>query len=169
MLKNKKYKTQDTPVSFVGEPEVAYMPLRKTHSPLRIANKGVLFTKYKVQAISASSRTGISAKLFYDISETYKIPAVRLESIINITAKTIKAKIDSNIPLSPVHAEHLLKLADLFEKGIELFGTVEEFNMWLQKPFWFSTSETPNDWLVTPGGIDDLKSDLIRMAFGDVV
>ena len=72
------------------------------------------------------------------------------------------------MPLSPVHGEHLLKLMALYKKGVELFRTVDEFNHWLNKPFWYS-NEKPLDWLITPGGVDAVMDELIKIAYGDTI
>ena len=56
----------------------------------------------------------------------------------------------------------------LFEKGEELFGTIEEFNYWLKKPFW-NSKEIPMDWIVTPGGVDLLLEEMERLAQGYTV
>jgi uncharacterized protein (DUF2384 family) len=67
-----------------------------------------------------------------------------------------------------LESEHLLKLIALFTKGEELFGKVDEFNYWLQKPFWDS-QEKPIDWLITPGGVDLISDELERLAHGYAV
>ncbi len=67
--------------------------------------------------------------------------------------------------LDPVQGEHLLKLINLFDKGVELFGSIDEFNYWLNKPFW-NALEKPMDWLITPGGVDLVALELDRIGYG---
>ena len=70
-----------------------------------------------------------------------------------------------NKKLEPVHAEHLLKLIKLYEKGEEIFGNIEEFNYWLRKPF-RNSIETPMSWIITSGGVDSLIEELDKLAHG---
>jgi uncharacterized protein (DUF2384 family) len=70
-----------------------------------------------------------------------------------------------NKKLEPVHAEHLLKLIKLYEKGEEIFGNIEEFNYWLRKPF-RNSIETPMSWIITSGGVDSLIEELDQLAQG---
>ena len=65
----------------------------------------------------------------------------------------------------PVQSEHLLKLIALYDKGDQVFGNIDEFNYWLNKPFWGS-SEKPLDWLITPGGVDLVILEMDRLAYG---
>lgn len=116
-------------------------------------------------SIVVSARKGLNTKVFYDFAAAIKMPEKNLASIINLSARTISNYKDSQKKLEPQYGEHLLKLISLFEKGETLFGNVDEFNYWLQKPFWNST-EKPADWLTTHGGLDFLNEELDKLAQG---
>lgn len=118
--------------------------------------------------ISINARTGIDPELFFAALKDFKLSNYQLEQLLHISSRTIQNKIEKKINLGPVHSEHLLKLMALYIKGVELFRTVDEFNHWLNKPFWFS-NEKPINWLVTPGGIDAVMDELVKMAYGDVI
>src|SRR5689334_11933723 len=89
-------------------------------------------------AIFVSARKGLRTKIFYDFAETIKMPEKNLASIINLSARTISNYKGKRKNLEPLYSEHLLKLIALFEKGEEFFGSIDEFNYWLKKPFWNS-------------------------------
>jgi putative toxin-antitoxin system antitoxin component (TIGR02293 family) len=116
-------------------------------------------------SIVLSARKGLQTKVFYDFAEAIKMPEKKLAAIMNLSAKTISNYKDSKKRLDPPYGEHLLKLIALFDKGEQLFGTVEEFNYWLQKPFWNAT-EAPLDFLGTSGGVDFLGEELEKLAQG---
>jgi uncharacterized protein (DUF2384 family) len=67
--------------------------------------------------------------------------------------------------LEPVYSEHLLKLIHLYERGEDIFGNIDEFNYWLNKPFW-NSREKPIDWMITPGGVDLLLTEIDKLAEG---
>ena len=65
----------------------------------------------------------------------------------------------------PLYSEHLLKIIALFNKGEEIFGTIDEFSYWLNKPFWGS-KQKPIDWIVTSGGVDLVMDEIDKLAHG---
>jgi putative toxin-antitoxin system antitoxin component (TIGR02293 family) len=116
-------------------------------------------------AIVVSARKGLQPKVFYDFAEAIKMSERNLAALINLSSRTISNYKESQKKLDPLYGEHLLKLIALFEKGEQIFGNVDEFNYWLQKPFW-NSSEKPSDWLGTGGGVDVLSEELDKLAQG---
>ncbi|MCE6990986.1 antitoxin Xre-like helix-turn-helix domain-containing protein [Dyadobacter sp. CY323] len=116
-------------------------------------------------AIATSARKGLNTKVFYDFADAIKMPEKNLASIINLSARTISNYKESKKALEAPYSEHLLKLIALFSKGETVFGNVDEFNYWLQKPLW-NSDEKPADWLNTYGGVDFLAEELDKLAQG---
>jgi putative toxin-antitoxin system antitoxin component (TIGR02293 family) len=115
-----------------------------------------------------SARKGIKPKLFYDFADTINMPEKRLALLINISSRTVHNYLEQQKPLDPVQSEHLLKLIALYKNGEDLFGNVAEFNDWLEKPFW-NSKEKPSGWLTTPGGVDLVRDELLRLSHGYTV
>lgn len=111
------------------------------------------------------AKEGLDTDVFYSFAESIKMPEKILASVINLSPRTISNYRDSNKSLEPNHSEHLLKLISLFEKGREYLGNIDQFNDWLEKPFW-NSEEKPSDFLNTSGGVDLLIDRLERMAQG---
>jgi putative toxin-antitoxin system antitoxin component (TIGR02293 family) len=111
------------------------------------------------------AKLGVDTKLFYAFAETIKMGNKSLGSILNLSSRTISNYQHNKQTLEPVQGEHLLKLVALYDKGIELFGSIDEFNYWLKKPFW-NSAEKPFDWLITPGGVDLVTLELDRLGYG---
>ncbi len=136
-----------------------------------IKNKNTIKSKFKEldfltrYGIFISARKGVKTKVFYDFAETIKMPEKNLAAIINLSARTISNYKERRKSLEPIYSEHLLKLIALFEKGEEIFGSIDEFNYWLRKPFWGS-EEKPIDWLVTSGGVDLVAEEIDQLAQG---
>lgn len=134
-------------------------------------NTGSLKNKFSTIDLASNSvivlyaRKGLGTKVFYDFAEAIKMPEKNLAAIINLSSRTISNYKDSQKKLEPLYGEHLLKLIVLFEKGEQIFGNIDEFNYWLQKPFW-NSSEKPMDWLNTSGGVDFLTEELEKLAQG---
>jgi uncharacterized protein (DUF2384 family) len=111
------------------------------------------------------ARKGVKAAVFYEFADAAKFSEKSLAGIINLSARTLSNYKEQDKALEPVYSEHLLKLINLFEKGEIAFGTVEEFNYWLKKPFWKS-KEAPIDWIITSGGVDLVSKELDKLMMG---
>lgn len=116
-------------------------------------------------AIVLAARKGVKTKIFYDLAEIIKMPEKKLAETINLSARTVSNYKDKGKTLEPLFSEHLLKLIFLYEKGEEVFGNIDEFNYWLNKPLW-NTGQKPVDWLITSGGVDLVIEEIDKLAEG---
>lgn len=123
------------------------------------------FDLSNLNAIVSAARKGIKTKVFYDFAETINMPETRLAAVINISSRTISNYKNEEKLLEPMYSEHLLKLIQLFEKGEELFGSVDEFNYWLKKSF-LNKKITHGELINTVGGVDLISEELEKLAQG---
>ena len=93
------------------------------------------------------------------------MPEKTLASVINLSPRTISNYRDQNKDLDANYSEHLLKLINLYHLGQEIFGSVEDFSLWLQRPF-YNSEEKPMDFLNTPGGVDLIATEVEKIAQG---
>jgi putative toxin-antitoxin system antitoxin component (TIGR02293 family) len=63
-------------------------------------------------------------------------------------------------------SDRLIHLAELFAKGKEIFGSLENFSEWLNLPSIDRQGEKPIDSIQTRKGIDELLSILGRLEHG---
>lgn len=118
-----------------------------------------------LNAIVSAARKGIKTKVFYDFAETINMPEKNLAAVINVSSRTISNYKNEEKLLEPMYSEHLLKLIHLFEKGEELFGSVDEFNYWLKKSF-LNKKITHGELINTVGGVDLISEELEKLAQG---
>lgn len=116
-------------------------------------------------SIVYSARKGVKPNIFYSFADLAKMSEKNLALLIHLHPRTIQNYRDQQKNLDPVQSEHLLKLIALFVKGEELFGNIDEWNYWLQKPAW-NSKEKPVDLLITPGGVDLVSDELERIIHG---
>ena len=93
------------------------------------------------------------------------MPEKTLASMINLSPRTISNYRDQEKELDPIYSEHLLKLINLYNFGKEIFGSLEEFNLWMERPFW-SSQEKPIDFVSTSGGVDLIYQEVEKLAQG---
>ena len=108
---------------------------------------------------------GVNTGLFYSFAEVIKMDNKSLAALLHLSARTISNYHQNKQVLEPAQGEHLLKLIALYDKGIEILGSVDEFSYWLNKPFW-NLKEKPADWLITSGGVDLVIQEVDRLAYG---
>jgi len=123
------------------------------------------FDLSNLNAIVSAARKGIKTKVFYDFAETINMPEKSLAAVINISSRTVSNYKNEEKLLEPMYSEHLLKLIHLFEKGEELFGSVDEFNYWLKKPF-LNKKIAHIELINTIGGVDLVLEELEKLAQG---
>jgi putative toxin-antitoxin system antitoxin component (TIGR02293 family) len=111
------------------------------------------------------ARKGVKPNVFYSFAEAIKISNRALAGLLHLSSRTLSNYQQTKKNLEPVQGEHVLKLIALYDKGVELFGSIDEFNYWLNKPFW-NAQEKPMDWLITPGGVDLVALELDRLGYG---
>jgi putative toxin-antitoxin system antitoxin component (TIGR02293 family) len=115
--------------------------------------------------IFKTAKSGVQTHVFYDFADTIKMHNKSLAWLLHLSPRTISNYHLNKQALEPLQGEHLLKLIALYNKGVELFGSIDEFNYWLNKPFW-NAQEKPMDWLITPGGVDLVIQELDRLGYG---
>lgn len=116
-------------------------------------------------ALIKKAKTGVDTEVFYSLAENVKIPEKTLASVINLSPRTISNYRDQKKNLDANYSEHLLKLINLFHKGEEYLGDIDQFKQWLEKPFW-NSEDKPSDFVNTSGGVDFVMDQLERMAQG---
>lgn len=108
---------------------------------------------------------GLKTEVFYALADAIRMPEKMLASVINLSPRTISNYRDQEKALDPNYSEHLLKLINLYDLGEEIFGSFEEFSLWMHRPF-FNSAEKPIDLITTPGGVDLVREEVEKLAQG---
>ncbi len=151
MAGSKKYKTN---VSGVSEPTTGYgRPVFRN------------FVVKDAYALVKKAREGVRTEVFYSLADAIKMPEKTLASVINLSPRTISNYREQKKNLDPTYSEHLLKLINLYRSGEELLGSLEEFSLWMNRPFW-NSEEKPIDLITTSGGVDLVQEEIEKLAQG---
>ena len=131
-----------------------------------------VLTKYK-SAISSdisivkNANAGISSTIFSELIEISGINKNFLaEEVFDVSLKTMLRYQKEGKKLTPRNSEIALKLLNLFDKGIEIFGSMDSFMVWLNKKAYGLDNEVPLTLMNTNTGIDLIEEELIRIEFG---
>jgi putative toxin-antitoxin system antitoxin component (TIGR02293 family) len=85
--------------------------------------------------------------------------------ILSLTEPTLRTHIRGDKDLNTGLSEHILQLFELFDKGMDTFGSLDEFKNWLPEHN-IGINSRPIDLLDTITGINIVMSELIRIDFG---
>ncbi|GAA4456924.1 hypothetical protein GCM10023189_26880 [Nibrella saemangeumensis] len=111
---------------------------------------------------------GIPATAFFEIADLTGYKREQLALVFDTSVKTFQRYEREEKNLSPQDSEKALKIFVLFSKGAEVFGSVNHFRRWMDKPAYGLGGQTPFDLLHTSGGIDLIMDELIRIEYGDL-
>jgi len=120
-------------------------------------------------AIVAGVTIGLGIHAFWDLVTVSGLNKKELaESIVGIRLETIQEYEEEEKKLNPRDSEMVLKMLALYKKGIEIFGEIDSFNLWLLKPAFGLGNQIPYKLLNTVTGIDLIFEELTRIEYGDL-
>lgn len=114
------------------------------------------------------ARSGLPTSVFFDLLNLTGLTQPELASLLDVSAKTINRYHQEGKKLNALNSEQALKMIRLYQKGVEVFGTLQAFNAWMRKPAYGLGNEMPLRFLETSGGIDLLFEELISIEFGSL-
>lgn len=127
-----------------------------------------IFSRFSIQddyKLLKKAREGVKTDVFYSLADAIKMPEKTLASVINLSPRTISNYRDQEKGLDPIYSEHLLKLINLYSFGKEIFGNLDEFTLWMNRPFW-NSNDKPIDFISTSGGVDLIYQEIEKLAQG---
>ncbi len=131
-----------------------------------------VLSKYKSSinsdlSIVRSANQGVNSIIFTELVEISGINRNFLaEEVFDVSLKTMLRYQKEKKKLNPRNSEIALKLLNLLNKGMEIFGSIDTFISWLNKPAFGLGEQIPLKLLNTNTGIDLIEEELTRIAFG---
>lgn len=93
-----------------------------------------------------------------------------LSKWLNITPRTFRNyKSNEKLVLKDNIKEHIILILSLYKHGIEVFGNVKDFELWLSQKNYLLDNRAPGDFLETISGIKFIDNRLTAMEFGENV
>lgn len=119
-------------------------------------------------ALVANSKKGLKPQAVFDLISLSQFSFPFIEKVLNKTMKTFTSYKKNETALDPVISEKLLKIFSLYDKGLNVFGTIAEFNQWLSTPAFGLGKSVPRELLDTITGIELVSEELTRIEYGDL-
>ena len=117
-------------------------------------------------SLVTKAQNGIPVTAFFDLMAISGLTREELAGLLDLSFKTIQRYEKEQKKLNALNSEQLLKMISLYQKAEEIFGSIESFNRWLHKPSFGLGGHHPLSLMKTPGGIDLIREELIRIEFG---
>lgn len=114
-------------------------------------------------------RKGVHVNRFDQLLEKTGFQKQMLSALLGIDPRTIDNYRKQGRTFAALEGELLLKLDSLFDVGLEIFESSEDFKTWLSSPAFALHDRKPMDFLHTSTGVDLVEQALHRIAHGYVV
>ena len=151
MKKMKVYQPPDKEASIVQETLELYTPLAKDDV-----------------SVLSHSKSGLSAKAALDFLAVSGFSYDEFQETFKTTVKTIQNYAAQDFKLDAALSEKLLKSFNLFQLGIEVFGSSKAFHEWLNISAYGLGNQIPFELMDTITGISLIEEELTRIAYGDL-
>jgi putative toxin-antitoxin system antitoxin component (TIGR02293 family) len=119
-------------------------------------------------SIFMNAHKGVAAKTLLDLMILFSFGKQTMESIFLMSYKTISNYQQQHKKLDVIASEKVLAMMALYKKGLEIFGSQEEFNKWLSEPAFGLGKQIPIQFLSTMTGIGLIDEELTRIEYGDL-
>lgn len=110
-------------------------------------------------------KQGLQAGALTDLLRVTGATQVDIAKWLDITEPTLRKHIQGSRELNQGLSEHIIQLFELFDKGLDTFGSLDEFKSWL-KHYNPGIDAIPFDLLDTLTGISIVLTQLIRIDYG---
>jgi putative toxin-antitoxin system antitoxin component (TIGR02293 family) len=105
---------------------------------------------------------------FFDIAQMSGYKKEELAEVMDSSLKTFTRYKDQNKKLSQTEGEKVLKMQILFQWGKDVFGNMDSFRQWMDKPAYGLGGRVPFDLMKTITGIDLIINELKNIAYGNL-
>jgi len=115
-------------------------------------------------------RAGITIPIFNLISAYTPISERDWTDLLNISTKSLQRyKEVSDYRFKPIHSEKIIEIAEVTKEGLEVFGDMDKFKLWLHTPNFALAGHKPIDLLKDSYGKELVMAELVRINHGILV
>jgi putative toxin-antitoxin system antitoxin component (TIGR02293 family) len=110
-------------------------------------------------------RRGIPKKLLIEFQRNSGLSNKIIATILHVSERTLQRRSSDEL-LNPDASEKLLQLSSLYNHGINVFGSVEKFSKWINRPSPRLENNKPIELFDTFDGISQVEHELGRIEYG---
>jgi len=137
---------------------------RLDDAPNNVADMAAVYGNPFSNAILA--RSGVKTSFVADLMQLLGLKKQETASLISISTKTLDRHLSTEKPFTGLQSDRILELAELHQKGEQVFGNNAKFLLWLDSPIAVLNNTAPREWLDTQQGIKAITNELGRIEHG---
>jgi putative toxin-antitoxin system antitoxin component (TIGR02293 family) len=141
---------------------------RGARSAKRNSVKGTLrwASRLSPMSIIQESRHGLRARILKNIQQETGFSSIDLAEYLQINQRTMQRYLQQNTLMNPDVSERALLVAQIAERGREVFGNDELFKLWLYTPSSALGAMPPSRLLNSMTGMQLVKAEMNRIEHG---
>jgi putative toxin-antitoxin system antitoxin component (TIGR02293 family) len=111
-------------------------------------------------------RQGIPYSYFNDIQDIAPFRSEDWSRLLNISSKTLLRYKQTRQKFKPLQSEKIIEMAEVTHTGLEVFGNMEKFRLWLDTPSFALGNSKPIDLLEDSYGKELVLTELNNINYG---
>lgn len=111
-------------------------------------------------------REGVAFPYLSKLSAYIHFTIEEWSAYLHLSERTLQRYKKDKKAFDPIHSERIVQIELLYKKGIEVFGSAENFHTWMETKSIALGGVTPKELLDTAFGINLVKDELIRIEHG---
>ncbi len=111
-------------------------------------------------------RQGVTYNLFNLIKDTTPFTEENWADFLDISTKSLHRYKETSRTFKPIQSEKIIEMAEVTKVGVDVFGDMNKFKLWLETPNYSLGSLKPMELLKDSYGKEMVISELTRINFG---
>ncbi|MEI7503922.1 MAG: antitoxin Xre/MbcA/ParS toxin-binding domain-containing protein [Paludibacter sp.] len=128
--------------------------------------KAIYIADNDIVSLINTVRNGINFNNFLSMVVGINFNLHEWSTILHLSDRTIQRYKKENITFEPLQSEKILQVALIFQKGQDVFGDAEKFNIWLDAENQALGKVKPKELLDNTFGIKMIEDELTKIEFG---
>lgn len=125
-----------------------------------------MVSEQDISYLMETVRKGIDFSFFNNILNKIPFSLTEWSAFLHLSERTMQRYKKEKKTFDTLQSEKILQITLLYKKGIDVFGSPEKFNSWLDTKNISLGKITPKSLLDNAFGIDMLEDELSRIEFG---
>jgi putative toxin-antitoxin system antitoxin component (TIGR02293 family) len=155
-VKSKVYEIKEDPISLLEEAAIAYQMSLKV---------GYISNAHSEIDILNLIKKGVPKKALDKTMQMMDFSLDEMSTILHVSERTLR-RYDDKSNLNIEQSERIIELNNLYQFGIEVLGSLDNFKIWIGSPILALGQQKPKEFLDTSLGITMLKNILGRIQYG---
>ncbi|MEM7548733.1 MAG: antitoxin Xre/MbcA/ParS toxin-binding domain-containing protein [Bacteroidota bacterium] len=112
------------------------------------------------------ARNGVAPMLVMDLMDQFKFTKQETAELIDVSSKTLDRHFKAGRAFRGLQSDRILELGNLYNQGVEVFGSQNKFLKWLDSKLPALGNTSPREWLDTQLGIEAISDEIGRIKYG---